>query len=515
MSGAVGVSRGQLRSNAPGLGADMIGIEGADEFFFLGDRLKLVVNVKEYGAKGDGVTDDTAAIQAAIDAVALANKMLFIPSGNYLITSAVQVSKTLHIKGVPRASKLILGTQNMDGLKIGDGTLATRNATFNTVVEHIDFNPKSGVTAFTAGAAIRLDYVGFVDVLDCFIYGSDGARKLHDGIVLDKVQDSSVLKCTCKHLTGVGLHMLGGLPGVTENTSDIRADNLLMTDITGDCILVGDNTQGITINQPILFGFDSWGIHFNAPITSGTNLNYFINQPDIEIGATAGGIYVQEGTKVQIVGGWLGGVNRQLARCDATGNTLVLIGTDMTSGEVIFSGPACRLEGCNISGNNTTSGTGVTINDTADDCSINGGSIKQYINYGIKLNGNPERLLINGVNFRSNGEHINGLWGIASTIKPIIRGCVSDFDCSVVAAATLNLDPTMDFYTVAAGDPITSLSRHGRGARITLQAIDAAGFTIGGSAIRVSGGATVTVTQYETITLVSDGTSWFEEGRSQ
>lgn len=48
----------------------------------------IIVNVRDKGAKGDGRADDTAAIQAAIDAVGGTGGTVLVPDGTYLLDVA-------------------------------------------------------------------------------------------------------------------------------------------------------------------------------------------------------------------------------------------------------------------------------------------------------------------------------------------------------------------------------------------------------------------------------------------
>ena len=54
------------------------------------EKLNEVVSVKDFGAVGDGTTDDTAAIQAAVDAVG--HGTVYFPAGTYLITTCINVT---------------------------------------------------------------------------------------------------------------------------------------------------------------------------------------------------------------------------------------------------------------------------------------------------------------------------------------------------------------------------------------------------------------------------------------
>jgi len=56
------------------------------------------INVKYFGATGDGTTDDTASIQAAIAACNTAD-ILYFPRGNYYVSAELTITKNLWVRG--------------------------------------------------------------------------------------------------------------------------------------------------------------------------------------------------------------------------------------------------------------------------------------------------------------------------------------------------------------------------------------------------------------------------------
>lgn len=79
-------------------------------------KLREIVSVKDFGAVGDGVADDTAAIQAAIDALkptsisglGLPNRsaIIYIPVGTYLVSAPINMYSGITLTGEGAASTL-------------------------------------------------------------------------------------------------------------------------------------------------------------------------------------------------------------------------------------------------------------------------------------------------------------------------------------------------------------------------------------------------------------------------
>ena len=111
-------------------------------------KLRETVSVQDFGAKGDGTTDDTAAIQLAINSLANwpsdnAYKSVFFPSGTYRVVG------TLSIPLSATYSAFFGSGNNSSRIVFENSTGVTINAQ-STVWSNLYFEGDDGVTAFHA-----------------------------------------------------------------------------------------------------------------------------------------------------------------------------------------------------------------------------------------------------------------------------------------------------------------------------------------------------------------------------
>ena len=108
---------------------------GASVVTNLEDKGGQVFNVKAYGAKMDGTTDDASAIQAAIIAMPSAGGTLFFPSGNCLIGTPISLNKPVRVvlgAGTYTATSTAFTISHSGVQIVGKGTQTTILQTTST-----------------------------------------------------------------------------------------------------------------------------------------------------------------------------------------------------------------------------------------------------------------------------------------------------------------------------------------------------------------------------------------------
>jgi hypothetical protein len=109
-----------------------------------------VFNVRDYGAKGDGVTDDTAAINAAITAATTAGGRVYLPSSTYIFSAVLNLVTNVYIIGDGPSSILRLKAGvNLNNVIAGN---AINNAGLSNL--QVDYNHQNNTTS-TNGMSIQ------------------------------------------------------------------------------------------------------------------------------------------------------------------------------------------------------------------------------------------------------------------------------------------------------------------------------------------------------------------------
>jgi len=296
------------------------------------------INVKWFGAKGDQTTDDTAAIQAAVNVAVANNAAVYFPKstgpdGLYLITSTISVSGRCRIFGDGMNISGIFCSE-CDGLSVSGGTsfVTIENlAIYRTV---LNANSKTGILASgTSGS--RCDNITIRNVwIDGFNYG----------VSLDWASALRMENVKCNRVYN-GFHATGG--GVNNF---ISACHFVGKQVSGGNGIYIDGTgaapEAYLIRDCLVYGFDVGLSSFNCThsvlaecvldyctvfgvVLNGASFNWTIRGNYIASSGSAGdtGIYCVNGTNSAQVKGDV-----------IEGNTITAYGTNKFSCGIRVSG---------------------------------------------------------------------------------------------------------------------------------------------------------------------------------
>ncbi len=164
-----------------------------------------------YGAVGDGVADDTAAIQAAVDAASLSNGTVYIPYGTYMVGETVEVLMASNVKILGEMGAQLKLAERIAGYH---GCITVPEGVDNWWIEGLDFMglyPGTGTRTDPSNGGI-------------WIWGSS------NGMVRD---------CTAHHFDYSGFNIFTGKQGATTDATDITFEN---------CVAYSNGVDGFEIN---------------------------------------------------------------------------------------------------------------------------------------------------------------------------------------------------------------------------------------------------------------------------
>ena len=149
------------------------------------ERVYQALDVKKFGARGNGVTDDTAKIQAALDfANTSGGFRIGVPGGTYLCTSAINIYKKTHLVGVGKSLSRLLFNHTGDGIK--STWPINSSTTVNIKVESLIIQCNNGSN--TGGGFVDVGGT-FVDLIDVRI---DGFRY---SVIFDQTELADIDRC--------------------------------------------------------------------------------------------------------------------------------------------------------------------------------------------------------------------------------------------------------------------------------------------------------------------------------
>lgn len=338
------------------------------------------ISVKDFGAKGDGVTDDKAAIQAALDAALTANKTLFIPSGNYLISGQL-INKGVSMLGEGRLySQFLLATSFPAATAIL--LIQPNNGAYIDFLELGQFSiqPTNGGTKY-GGTAILMNFqqatnLSKLHMHDLYLLpGNDYSFQVNNNMTINfqGVPANSTIE-RCYFAEGTKLIGIGDSNMIHENIFRASGGNRCAVH------LYMSDTSGVTSHTVIRENnIDCPGGALYA--VKGRSIKFIYNNVELSAGpGTANGAIVD-----------IDGSSGSIPWAEVSSNHIGIFGTATATSAVRINGSV----GCTVDKNTILSGlvvaSGILITASAGDTDIGFNEIQS--NYTTPINNSGLRTM--------------------------------------------------------------------------------------------------------------------------
>lgn len=242
-----------------------------------------VVSVKDFGAVGDGVSDDSGAISAALSWAASApGSVIYFPSGTYLTSSSFSIPDSTTLTGAGAYATTILSTQ--PGLVVLSRVKSSRTAA-NIEIRDLSIGSRTTGTVgvkFVLCVGTALMRVGFLGcaqnyhvdrgydhtIRDCFASDFNGipcgSSRLWSSVDTDYVYDTCIsnfryLNSGVGNFTGSDPAALYIRRGVNLTINQINANSLGASGTYQNGIILENDCQGVLVSD-CLFVHVNYGL---------------------------------------------------------------------------------------------------------------------------------------------------------------------------------------------------------------------------------------------------------------
>lgn len=268
----------------------------------------LVFNVKDYGATGDGSTDDYTAITAAITASTQGSTVYF-PPGTYITSATISLRKSRRYAGSHRemCTVKMKASTNLDAVMASEGWIGTSaTAPDNpTIVENlgIDANRTNQSSGIGHGLVLMTfwDWVRDLEIVSCRGDGLRLSAARADGTeVTGSSVEHHIFHCDIRNCTGYGIRVYDPTPG-TQTVTDGWIRDTIIQNVGEDGIRV-DSSAGWVVEGNHLYTLPKHGIHMGRADSTRVIGNYIESWGTSASAGTYGAIVFGDGSTTFIGG---------------------------------------------------------------------------------------------------------------------------------------------------------------------------------------------------------------------